>query len=208
MKVIIYVKAGQNVMVYKKELVLKDVVKLYAADKKRVIKLENEPFYMISEMSQKKTMFSILKVYEAIHRVYPGAEIINIGESDFIVEYKNGPDVNKIKEYLKVAFVCLISFFGAAFTIMTFNEDVSVAAVFDKLYELVLGKTKEGGSILEFFYALGLPIGILAFYNHFRRKESQNDPTPIQVEMRSYEEEINSAMIKNASREGETVDVD
>lgn len=60
---------------------------------------------------------------------------------------------------------------GAAFTIMTFNEDVSVADVFDKVYRLVLGQEKQGGSIIEIFYAIGLPVGILVFYNHFRRKK-------------------------------------
>ena len=34
---------------------------------------------------------------------------------------------------------------------MTFNEDVSVADVFDKVYRLVLGQEKQGGSIIEIF---------------------------------------------------------
>jgi len=35
-----------------------------------------------------------------------------------------------------------------------------------------------------------------------------SDPTPLQVEMRIYEEEVNKALIKEASREGNTIDVD
>ena len=46
---------------------------------------------------------------------------------------------------------------------MTFNEDVSVADVFDKVYRLVLGQEKQGGSIIEICYAIGLPVGILVF---------------------------------------------
>ena len=101
----------------------------------------------------------------------------------------------------------LIAFFGAAFTIMTFNEDVSVSDVFDKVYQMVMGTSKQGGTILEISYAAGLPIGILVFYNHFRRRKIKNDPTPIQVEMRTYEEQVNKALISTASREGNTIDV-
>ncbi len=140
------------------------------------------------------------------YRVTSDAEIKNIGESDFVVEYKDSPNISKGKECVKIIFVCLVSFFGAAFTIMTFNEDVSVVKVFDHLYKLIMGHESEGGSVLELAYATGLPIGIIVFYNHFKRKESRNDPTPIQVEMRMYEEEINKAMIKNESREGTTID--
>lgn len=33
------------------------------------------------------------------------------------------------------------------------------------------------------------------------------DPTPIHVEMRSYEKQVNEAIIEDASREGKTIDV-
>lgn len=90
---------------------------------------------------------------------------------------------------------------------MTFNEDVSVSSVFDKVYRMIMGTGKQGGSILEISYAVGLPAGIMIFYNHFRRKKIKNDPTPIQVEMRNYEEQVNKALISTASREGHTIDV-
>jgi stage V sporulation protein AA len=72
---------------------------------------------------------------------------------------------------------------------------------------MVMGEAKQGGSVLEISYAIGLPVGILVFYNHFKRRDIKNDPTPIQVEMRTYEEQMNKAMIKTAAREGKTIDV-
>lgn len=206
MKEILYVKVEQNIDVYNRQMTLKDVAKLYSTNKEMVQKLEKAPFYAIPNDAPKKNMFSILKVYEAIHRLYPDVEIQNLGELDFIVEYRDTPEKKRSLQYWKAAFVCLIVFFGAAFTIMTFNEDVNVAKVFDKLYEFVMGQKKSGASVIEVAYAIGLPIGILIFYNHFRRKEVQNDPTPIQVEMRNYEEQINKAMIKTAGREGKSID--
>lgn len=207
MEDILYVKVEQNVPVTKRDLTLKDVATLYSASKTVVQKLEKEPFYTIPKDGQKLTMFTVTKVYETIHKVYPRITIENLGETDFIVEYEGGKKPGKAWEYIKAVMVAAVVFFGAAFTIMTFNEDVNVAGVFEKIYLMVTGKVQTSGSVLEISYALGLPVGIIVFYNHFRKRDIVNDPTPIQVEMRTYEEQMNKAMLKSSSREGKTIDV-
>lgn len=207
MEDILYVKVEQNVPVSKRDLKLKDVATLYCVNKTVVQKLEKEPFYTIPKESQKLTMFTITKVYETIHKVYPQITIENLGEKDFIVEYEGEKTPSKIWEYTKAVLVAAVVFFGAAFTIITFNEDVNVSGVFDKVYLMVTGNVRTGGSVLEISYAIGLPLGILVFYNHFKRRDIKNDPTPIQVEMRIYEEQLNKAMLKSSSREGKTIDV-
>jgi stage V sporulation protein AA len=70
-----------------------------------------------------------------------------------------------------------------------------------------MGNEKNGGSILEISYAIGLPLGIILFFNHFSKIKLGNDPTPMQVQMRLYEEDLDKTLIENASREGKTIDV-
>lgn len=208
MEEILYVKIEQNIPVSKKSITFKDIATLYCTNKSIVQKLEKEIFYTLPNDAPQKNMFTIAKVYEGIHKLYPNLTIENLGECDFIIDYEH-PDkkeLGKGMEYLKTVLVSLVILFGAAFTIMTFNEDVSVSDVFDSVYELVMGSKKEGGSVIEICYAIGLPIGILIFYNHFRRRKIKDDPTPIQVEMHTYEEQVNKALIARASREGHTID--
>lgn len=207
MEDILYVKVEQNIPVSKRDLTLKDVATLYSVNKSMVQKLEKEPFYTIPGDGQKLTMFTVTKVYETIHKVYPQITIENLGEKDFIVEYEEAKKPSKAWEYIKAFMVAAIVFFGAAFTIMTFNEDVNVSGVFEKIYLMVTGHVQTSGSVLEVSYAIGLPIGIIVFYNHFKKRDIINDPTPIQVEMRTYEEQMNKAMLKSSSREGKTIDV-
>ena len=88
---------------------------------------------------------------------------------------------------------------------MTFNTDVSVGEVFDNLYYLVMGTKKNTGSVLEIAYSVGILLGIFGFYNHFKGQKLHDDPTPIHIEMRNYEEEMNKAIIKDADREGKTI---
>lgn len=206
----LYIKIPQNVVVTKRTITFKDIAVMHCANKKVVQALEKEIFYTLPENAEQKTMFTIGKVYERIHRIYPGIPLENIGEKDFVVDWEKPDEKEKSKafEYVKTTLVAVVVFFGAAFTIMTFNEDVSVGAVFDKVYELIMGREKEGASILELSYAIGLPLGSIIFYNHLKRKKIKDDPTPMQVEMHTYEEQVNKALIAESAREGKTIDVD
>lgn len=202
----LYMKVEQSVEVLNKKVFLEDVAKLYSKDKNMVSSLNKQVVMVVDSKEEVKYCISIMKLIEIILKVYPDVEIINLGESDFVLNYKIPKKTDNLLEYLKTAFVCLTIFFGGAFSIMTFNTDVSVGDVFDKTYELVTGSTKTYGTILEVSYSIGLPVGVLVFFNHFSKKKDKADPTPIQIEMRKYEKDINGALIADASREGTTMD--
>lgn len=209
MEEILYIKIEQNIPVRSRTITFRDIASFHCTNRKIVQTIEKETFYTLPANGNQKTMFTIARVYEGIHKIYPNLRIENLGEKDFIVDWEreDGREKKKTVEYIKAALVSLIVFFGAAFTIMTFNEDVGVKEVFDKVYQMIMGSAKQGASALEVCYAIGLPVGIFVFYNHFRRRKIKDDPTPIQVEMRTYEEQVNKAMIETASREGKTIDV-
>lgn len=203
----IYLKAEQCVKVSNKTIYLEDVVTIYGDDKNLVKELNKEVLIKMKDEEKDKFIFSILKIIDVIKAKHSNVEINNLGETDIIVEYTPPEKKRKVLEYTKLIFVCLSVFFGSAFTIMTFNEDVSVGDVFTSIYELIKSEPQQGGGILEISYAIGLPLGIAIFFNHFSRFKLNSDPTPLQVELRVYEEEVNKAMIQNASREGNEIDV-
>lgn len=171
-----------------------------------VHRLNKEVFMVVQEKENTKIMVSIMKVVEFIGKLYPYVEVVNLGETDFIISYVIPKPKKLYIEYLKTGFVCLVVFFGAAFSIMTFNTDVDVSGVFSNIYQLVLGEGSGSNRCLEVSYSIGISMGILLFFNHFSHKKMHQDPTPLQIEMRKYEEDINTALIKNASKEGITKD--
>lgn len=203
---ILYLKAEKSIKVESRNVKLKDIAKIECANSSIKNKLKELDIIQLDSKKEYKYVVSILKVIEAIHKQFPNLEIENIGECDFVLEYANKKQ-NLFSEYIKIIFVCFIVFIGAAFTIMTFNNDVGVDKLFGQLYQLIMEEESSGFTILEMSYSIGLGLGILVFYNHIGGKRLTTDPTPIQVEMRIYEDDVNKALIKNYTREDKSIDV-
>ena len=91
---------------------------------------------------------------------------------------------------------------------MTFNEDASISDIFDKVYRMVMGSEKSGWSAMEIGYSIGIAVGVILFFNHFSKVKLNKDPTPMQIEMRKYEKDINSTLIQDENREGNIIDAD
>ena len=106
-----------------------------------------------------------------------------------------------------MVFVAAVSFFGTGFTIMAFHNDIGINKIFSKVYEQVMGYASDGYSIIEVSYSIGLAVGLILFFNHIGGRRITKDPTPIEVEMRVYETDVNKALIETADREGKTIDV-
>ncbi len=60
--------------------------------------------------------------------------------------------------------------------------------------------------ILEISYSIGLIVGVTLFFNHFGKHKVTTDPTPIEVQMRLYEDQVDTTVIQNASRRESGVD--
>ena len=159
------------------------------------------------DKQKKRVAVSILKVISCIHEEYPKAEIQNIGEADFIITFEKQKTSGAFEHGLKAALVVLISFTGAAFSIMTFNSDVDIKKIFSQIYELTTGMKSDGFTVIELTYSIGIVIGILVFFNHFGKKRFTVDPTPIEVEMRLYENDLQTTLIEDYSRKEQELDV-
>ena len=116
------------------------------------------------------------------------------------------PKYKGAKQWIKTALVCLVSFFGTGFTIIAFHNDVGINDVFTEIYRIAMGAEPGGLNVLEVAYSLGLALGIIVFFNHIGGRRITKDPTPIEVSMRNYEEDVNKALVDTAGREGKEVD--
>lgn len=202
----LYLKAEQNAEVMCEHVCVSDIASVYCSDTSVSEKAKSLQVYQFCENQGKRQVISVLKVIELIEREYPEICVENIGENAILIELVN-PDKHKGPvQLLKLIFVALISFFGTGFTIMAFHNDISINKIFEYVYEMVMGCPSDGYSILELSYSVGLAVGIVVFFNHVGGRRLTKDPTPIEVEMRVYEGDVNKALIETADREGKTID--
>lgn len=203
--VTIYIKAVGNCEVYDKNVKLGDVIKVECSNPsvKRMVKQMD--FYSFTH--EHAVVFSVLRVIERIHKDYPNVDIVNCGEDDFIVEYVKETIKSPILEKLKLIVISIIVFFGSAFTIMTFHNDIGIDDVFARFYVQLMGEEKPMITELEISYSIGLAVGIIVFFNHFSKRKLSKDPTPVEVEMQKYNEDLITTKIAESEEKGHKEDV-
>ena len=202
---IVYIKPELSCIVSHKKITVADVCQVYAAEEKHAKLVRHVSLFQIGKQEKQKISVSALYLIRHIMDDVPGITVVNLGVPDFIVEYQTPKPEKKWADYVKAGIVGLVVFFGSAFTIMTFNEDASLPVIFARVYESVSGNP-DGNGWLEVSYSLGLPLGILLFFNHFASAKLSNDPTPLQIQMRQYEQQEDTTIIENAARKGERLE--
>ncbi|MGN0383458.1 MAG: stage V sporulation protein AA [Eubacterium sp.] len=204
----LYINIPQSVEVTDTNVTIGSIAKIECHNKCVLNKVKSLKLITIKDPQNKyRYIVSIMKIIELINKEYPGIQICNIGETDCVVEYNKAQKDAGALQVIKVAIVSFIIFFGSAFAIMSFNNDVSVKDMFAQIYEQIMGYEQDGFSIIELTYSLGLAAGIIVFYNHFGAKKLTKDPTPIEVEMRLYENEINTTLIDGHNRQDGNLEV-
>ena len=215
----VYIKAQESVCLVHPEIKIKDIMSLYCTDKDLEQKIKNQSVYHFIGDNDQRKCFSILMLVEVIKQVDKTLDVndIRFGDKgsvhfkdaeDFIVYYKRKQEESKIFHYGKIVFVILVAFFGASFSIMTYNTDVGIEELFYNVYEMIMGQAPDGPNILHISYAAGLAIGIILFFDHAGKIKLNDDPTPFEVQMRLYERDVNDTLMINAGRKGEEADVD
>lgn len=213
----VYIKLEQKTQLMKTDVTVADLGTVFCVDTHvqsyvRTMQIHKFPKECFTKKQTAKNpgriIVSVLKIIKMIQDKYPGYTVINLGEPDVVVELVSVKKYKGPLVFVKILLVCLVCFFGTAFTIIAFHNDIGITGVFGTFYENVTGKTSSGFTALELSYTVGLALGMCIFFNHIGGRRITRDATPIEVEMRIYEEEVNRALIATAEREGKEMDVD
>lgn len=190
---ILYIKLKEKAKLSSTKIRICDVARIMCnedSDMKRVGELE------IVDMSEEvetaaghkifRKVITVFDIIKSVNQLKEDWEMVFLGDSDMIVEYDLATKKSRTTEAIKLVLVCILVFFGAAFTIMAFNNDISITGVFEQVYLQATGRRKPQVSELEVAYSIGLFLGITVFFNHVGNKKLTNDVTPIEVELNKH----------------------
>ena len=151
MSEVLYIQTEKNVEVHSPQICLGDVAKLACNDQKVVDRNLVRRVMTIPDHAQGRYVVSAVDLVRAIAREEKNLDVTHIGEANIVVTYREQPSSRKWREYIKTGFVCLLSFFGAAFSIMTFNTDVDIQKLFPLFVSRILMIVLRKGSASNVF---------------------------------------------------------
>ncbi len=117
---------------------LKDIAQIIAEEDSILTAVQNLVVHKVKKEDRNIIIIDAMTVINRITKVVPEAEVQIIGPSQTIVEV-----VFKKKKISLPGFllIWLLLFFGAAFTIMNFHEDVSMQPVHQRIYTVITGQS-------------------------------------------------------------------
>lgn len=202
----VYLKCDRNIEVENRDVFLKDVASIGCADKTVTARLRALKVYHFQKEKARRCIISALELIRLMEQECPGISVDVIGETDVLIEWIQINRHKGWRQWLKAIVVCCISFFGTAFTIMAYHNDIGINDIFTEAFRMIMGKEPEGLNLLELSYSIGMAVGIAVFFNHIGGRRFTKDPTPIEVSIRKYEEDVDKALIAQAGREGKEID--
>ncbi|MGN0316352.1 MAG: stage V sporulation protein AA [Lachnospira sp.] len=196
---IIYIKLSSGVNISKTEVKVKDVADIACSDKElaeRINNLRVMNFSPLKNNKEKKSrVVSVIEIIRLIQEENPDIQIENFGSSDVLIKYSSGKtDEKRFLKIMKIVAVCIITFVGSSYAIIAYNNDVGMAEIFSKVYELSGAEAQADSRLIEVCYAVGLFLGIVIFYDHFAGHRISKAPTPIEVAMDQYNEDLDNAI--------------
>lgn len=164
-------------------------------------KLSEVVIHHVTPEDQSTIVIDVMRVISVIYQYYPEADIQTIGPSQTILEvqYKK-----RLFRPLFFGLVWVLLFIGSGLAIMNFHEDVSMGTVHQKIYYLVTGHFKEKPLMLQIPYSLGLGVGMVLFFNHLFKKQFNEEPSPLEVEMFNYQQDLDRYVIMNENKKNES----
>ncbi len=180
-------------IVGRQNLNIEDVCQIYCTSKSIENKIKNLDIFQIPNRKVSNYTISIMEVIERILREEELKELTIswIGEKNVLVEYEPYEKKNnKILEYLVVAFVSSIIFFGSMTALMSFQVETNITELVEETLKILVGDEVTNSKYVSIPYAVGITTGIIVFFNHIGGKKITTDPTPIEIEMLNFDMDV------------------
>lgn len=202
----LYIALDQSKVVHQRDVKIQDIATMFCSDQDIAHNAGNIPVFTFPDQENTSQVVTAMKLVELISLMYKDITIQTIGESEIILYYKQIKKITRITDKMRAAFLIMIAFFGSAYSIMSYNTDVGAAELMNQLHELYTGTVPQGPTIGMLAYSIGLCIGIIVFFNHGIMNKLSDDPTPLQVQMRLYEQNVNKTIVLDSQRNNKTID--
>ena len=195
---VIYTRMRNRVHVNVNQKVrIKDIARIIGPEE-LVSRIEEALLLTVNSEDKNIIIIDLAQLIMAIQAIDPLIEVETFGPSQAIIEVIYP---KKKMSFVTFAVIWLLMFIGGGITIMNFHVDVSMAEVHQKLFTLITGRVDEKPLLIQIPYSFGIGIGMILFFNHFFKKRFNEEPSPLEVEMFNYQQDLDRYVIMNENNE-------
>lgn len=194
----IYIRMRNRVQVKQNQNVKIKHIARVIGEEETVKQVEEQSLLTVKKEDQNIIIVDLVQMIEAIRAIDSTIEIQSLGPTQTIIEVTYE---KKKVSLLSFAAVWLLLFLGAVMTIMNFHVDVSMGEVHQKLFTIITGKEDKKPLLIQIPYSIGLGLGMILFFNHFFKKRFNEEPSPLEVEMFNYQQDLDQYVIMKENKE-------
>lgn len=195
---VVYIRMRNRVQAKGNQTVrIKDIARIIGPEE--VIPIIEEIILLtVKKEDRNIIVIDLAQVIMAIRKMDQTIEVETFGPSQTIIEIILS---KKKMSYLTFALVWFLLFVGGGMTIMNFHVDVSMGEVHQKIFTIITGKVEDKPLLIQIPYSFGLGMGMILFFNHFFKKRFNEEPSPLEVEMFNYQQDLDRYVIMNENKE-------
>nr|WP_309101080.1 stage V sporulation protein AA [Fredinandcohnia onubensis] len=194
----IYLRMRHRVLVQPNATIKIGQIVQISAEEKVAQEIKNIIIHQVSKKDKNIVVIDVMKVIDQIRRQFPQIDVQTVGPAQTIIEI-----AIKKRRFTPALFVAVwfLLFVGAALTMMNFHEDVSMREVHIRIYTMITGDEVLKPLLFQIPYSIGLGLGMILFFNHFFRKRLNEEPSPLEVEMFNYQQDLDNYLIITENKE-------
>ncbi|MBS4176456.1 stage V sporulation protein AA [Lederbergia citrea] len=178
------------------KITLSQAAQIIAADEVFAV-LKDIEVYQLNQSDNNLAVLDVMSVIKKIYEYFPESDIQTIGPNQTIIEMIK----EKKSRYPLFISVWLLLFIGAGLAILNFHEEVSMQAVHQRLYWMITGIHNKKPLLLQIPYSFGIGLGMVLFFNHIFKKRFNEEPSPLEIEMFNYQQDLDRYVAINENKE-------
>ena len=194
----VYIRLRHRVFIQPNDKIfLKDIAQIIAEDALHN-QMGDRVLYQADAKDRNIIIIDVMHVMEEIKKFDSMIDVQIIGPSQTIIEV-----VYKKRKISPIFFLIIwfLLFFGSMLTIMNFHEDVSMQDAHQRLYKIITGKSVDKPLMFQIPYSFGLGLGMILFFNHVFKKRLNEEPSPLEVEMFNYQQDLDRYVVMHENKE-------
>jgi stage V sporulation protein AA len=188
----VYIRLKRKIEVDKQHLITLNDIAFVTGNIDYLKELETLKIYQITEKDQNVSVIDGFQLLDTLVEAYPFLSVELLGSNNVIVEIKKN---DKKANIFLILLIWLLLCIGSAMAIMNFHYDVSMEEVHQGLYYLLTGEQQNKPLWIQIPYSIGLGLGMILFFNHIFKKRFNEEPSPLEVEMFNYQQDLDQYLI-------------